>query len=128
MTQANLNGADLSGAVMQHANLSRAYLTDTKLVGADFGDSNLDQANLQGANIRYSKFQHSYNLNAAQIRAAAEWQHAYYDPDILKQFGLPADHNDARAEYRKSGSQEPFYGWQEEWRKAKQKSAANPTS
>jgi uncharacterized protein YjbI with pentapeptide repeats len=121
LTQANLIGADLSGAVMQHANLSRADLTDTKLIGADFGDSNLDQANLRGANIRYARFQHSYNLHADQITAAAQWQHAYYDPDMLRQLGLPADHNDALTEYRKSGAQEPFDAWQEKWRKARQK-------
>jgi len=40
---------------------------------------------------------------------------ARYEPDLLKQFGLPPDHDEVLADYNQSGSHEPFDQWQLKW-------------
>ncbi len=66
--------ADLSGA-----NLSRANLRGANLSGAD----------LTGADLRDGR-----DLTASQIKAAKNWELAFYSDDFLKKLRLPPDHNE----------------------------------
>ncbi len=66
--------ADLCGA-----NLSRANLRGTNLSGAD----------LTGADLRDGR-----DLTASQIKAAKNWELAFYSDDFLKKLRLPPDHNE----------------------------------
>ena len=66
--------ADLSGA-----NLSRANLRGANLSGAD----------LTGADLRDGR-----DLTAPQIKAAKNWELAFYSDDFLKKLRLPPDHNE----------------------------------
>lgn len=117
---ADLTGADLSGADLTSANLSGADLTDTKLLPDE--PNPLEPA----AEIKYADFRGTKGLKNDTIEKCRDWHLAFYDPDMLKQLGLPLDHNDALEAYRKSGSQEDFDSWQQKWRKEKEKSAAKP--
>ncbi len=83
--------ADLSGA-----NLSRANLRGANLSGAD----------LTGADLRDGR-----DLTASQIKAAKNWELAFYSDDFLKKLRLPPDHNEkvkkklAELEKEKGGGQ-----------------------
>ncbi len=59
------------------------------LFEANFQEADLDGANLQEANLRGAKA-----LTASQIKAAKNWELAFYSDDFLKELGLPPDHNE----------------------------------
>ncbi len=80
--------ADLSNANLQGADLSIANLQMASLVRANLQAANLRNANLQGADLRRAR-----DLNAPQIKAAKNWQLAFYSDDLLKELSLPSDHN-----------------------------------
>ncbi len=46
-------------------------------------------ANLQGANLSGAE-----GLTASQVRAAYNWELAFYSDDFLKELGLPLDHTE----------------------------------
>ncbi len=109
LTGANLTGADLTGADLIEAdlfgaNLQRANLDEANLKGAVLGRANLERASLyranpQGASL-YRANLHGANLSgaegltASQVRAAYNWELAFYSDDFLKELGLPPDHNE----------------------------------
>jgi uncharacterized protein YjbI with pentapeptide repeats len=95
---AYLERADLQGAKLQGANLQAAYLERADLQGADLRGAYLQGARLQGAKLQGAKLQgadlqRALNLTSSQVKAALDWKLAFYDDDLLKQLGLPPDHN-----------------------------------
>jgi len=108
LSNANLQGADLSIANLQmaslvRANLQAANLRNANLQGADLAVANLQgadlrRANLKGArllraNLQGADLRRARDLNAPQIKAAKNWQLAFYSDDLLKELSLPSDHN-----------------------------------
>lgn len=117
---AELSGADLTAADLRHANLSHANLNSAELAlsnleaaslkfanlqNASLRGANFTQAQFEGARIRYADFRTKNaillpddrprgGLTQKMIVAAKDWQLAFYDPDVLKQLGLPPDHNE----------------------------------
>lgn len=120
LTFTELGGAQLGGADLRRTSLFRAILqgadlTVANLEGADFEGANLQsailrganltKAGLKGANLKYADcrlnadrrsfpVQATRGLTREMILAAENWQLAFYDPDMLKQLGLPTDHNE----------------------------------
>ncbi len=104
LREANLSGANLSRAYLPRADLSRADLSRADLTGAhlpraDLPRANLSGANLQGANLGLANLQGANlsgaeGLTASQVRAAYNWELAFYSDDFLKELGLLPDHNE----------------------------------
>jgi hypothetical protein len=109
LIRARLNGANLSLASMGHADLFRANLEGANLGSADLRDVNAIEANLVGANLQHSTvtgasfsgalikhadFRHTVGLTKEMVLQCRDWQLAFFDPDMLKQLGLPPDHNE----------------------------------
>ncbi len=97
--RANLQGAYLSGANLQGANLRLANLQEANLWRAQLQEANLDRANLDGANLRSANLRNAdlrgaQGLTAFKVRAAKNWDLAFYSKDFLKKLGLPPDHNE----------------------------------
>ncbi len=86
---ANLQEADLIEAKLQGANLRGAMLQKANLFGAILQEANLQGANLQGADLVKAK-----GLTASQIKEAENWKLAFYRADLIKELGLPPDHNE----------------------------------
>ncbi len=87
--QANLQKANLGDANLQKADLLRANLQGANLERADLREADLLSANLQGADLREAK-----GVTASQIKQADTWELAFYYDHLLKELGLPADHNE----------------------------------
>jgi len=94
---ANLNGAilynaNLSKAELSGANLKNSYLRRVNLGGANLGTAHFTKAQLiTSTNLENADLRGAYNLIAAQIKAAKNWQYAHYDPEFRKQLGLPPE-------------------------------------
>ncbi len=101
---ANLQEANLWRAQLQEANLDRAKLFGANLQGADLWraqlqKANLDRAKLFGANLGWANLRNAdlrgaQGLTAFKVRAAKNWDLAFYSKDFLKKLGLPPDHNE----------------------------------
>jgi len=89
LTEANLQGANLSLANLQGANLSLANLQ-----GADLFDANLQGANLRAANLQGADLGGAKGLTVRQVEKAKNWNLAFYSAELLKELGLPTDHNE----------------------------------
>lgn len=84
--------------------------------GADLLGANLDAADLRFADFRsFTLFssdssifedEETKGLTTAQLKAAKNWDKAYYDDDVVKQLGLPPDHNQKLAEEQKREEQQ----------------------
>ena len=72
----------------EKAELRMANLQEANLSGANLQGANLFRANLQGASIFIAK-----GLTVSQVKAAKNWELAFYSDDFLKELGLPPDHN-----------------------------------
>jgi len=104
LQRANLREADLRGANLREANLRGAYmikadLQEANLVGADLQEATPHGANFQGAvlrdaNLQGAKLLTTRGLTARQVKAAKNWELAFYSDDFLKELGLPPDHNE----------------------------------
>jgi len=97
--RANLQGADLRGANLQGANLRLANLQEANLWRAQLQEANLDRAKLFGANLGWANLRNAdlrgaQGLTAFKVRAAKNWDLAFYSKDFLKKLGLPPDHNE----------------------------------
>jgi len=79
---ANLKGAKLWRAKLQEANLQKADLRGAILQKAYLKEANLREANLKGADLRRVE-----NLTVSQLKAARNWDLAFYDDDFLKKHG-----------------------------------------
>lgn len=98
VSDSNLRSATLRAAELSEANLRGTDLSNTQLASADlqranFGNANLAGANLGGAVVSYANFRNTRGLTEKMIRTTYNWQLAFYSPDMLKQLGLPPDHN-----------------------------------
>jgi uncharacterized protein YjbI with pentapeptide repeats len=91
----NLEGADLWEADLRGAVLHLAYLIEAKLEGADLVLANLNNAVLEGANIPGADLRAARGFTASQIKAARNWTFAFYSDEVLKELGLPPDHNNS---------------------------------
>lgn len=80
---ANLEEADLSRAILAEANLSKANLQKAKLGGAILRAADLQEADFRGAK----------DLEVRNLVEARAWILGRYDDKLLKELGLPADHN-----------------------------------
>jgi len=107
--RANLQGADLHGANLQWAPLREANLQGAELWGANLQEANLVTANLQGADLSGADLQGAFlrranlqeaslvearGLTESQVKAALNWELAFYSDEFLKKLGLPPDHNE----------------------------------
>ncbi len=104
LQRANLREADLRGVNLRGANLRGAYmikadLQEANLVGADLQEATPYGANFQGAvlrdaNLQGAKLLTTRGLTARQVKAAKNWELAFYSDDFLNELGLPLDHNE----------------------------------
>jgi len=94
MRGADLRWADLSSAHMRNAKLSGADLRESRLRGADMRGASLELAELHGADLSMTNLLKAKYLNANQVKAARNWEGAFYSEEFLKQLGLPANHNE----------------------------------
>jgi hypothetical protein len=121
LRDANLRGTDLSNANLQGAdlngtNLVLAHFDSANLAEATFRGANLRDANLSEANLKEAKFSDSIlvgalflgadlskanvedtvkDLSPYQIKAARNWENAFYGTVLLERLGLPPDHNES---------------------------------
>ena len=102
---AELTNAELTGAILKHTNLSGVILKHTNLSGADLTDAQFEGADLTFADFRSLDNTHqTKGLAAPALKAAKNWDKAYYDDDLGQQLGLPRDHNDRLAEEQQEGN------------------------
>ncbi len=102
--RADLFEANLQEADLFEANLQGAYLHRADLQGADLREANLQKArlsfaqlqgtDLQGADLRWADLRGSNGLTASQVKEAKNWELALYNYHLLKELGLPPDHNE----------------------------------
>ncbi|MDJ0695674.1 pentapeptide repeat-containing protein [Mastigocoleus sp. MO_188.B34] len=90
LNRAKLSHANLSGVDLSYADLERAYLSDANLSGADLSNTNLSCANLSGADLSNTdltstNLRDAKGLTPQQVRDAAHWEKAKYDPEFFKQ-------------------------------------------
>jgi len=97
---AHLTGADLTGARLDKADLAVAQMTGSGLIRAS-----LTAADLTGADLTFAELTFTKGLTADQLKTAKNWDKAYYDDDLLKELGLPPDHNQKLAEEQKREEQ-----------------------
>jgi uncharacterized protein YjbI with pentapeptide repeats len=88
LMQTDMEGAHLykthwKGAYVAFANLKGAYLQEADLEGAELQKPDLTAVDLRGAR----------GLAVSQVKAAAKWEFAVYGDELLKELGLPPDHN-----------------------------------
>ena len=85
-TNANLAGMNLRGTVLIDMDLSGANLEGASLEEAVLYDTNLTNANLKGASLLKA-----VGLFPSQVKAAANWQQAFYDEEFRQELGLSTD-------------------------------------
>ena len=90
-------GAPLGEGKFRSSDLSHADLSGANLANTDFTGATLTGAILNKANLTWADFRGAKGLTAEQVRDARDWRDAYLDPDLLKQLGLSADHNEVLA-------------------------------
>jgi uncharacterized protein YjbI with pentapeptide repeats len=93
LSGANLRGADLSGADLSEADLNQANLSKADLFGANLRGADLFGANLSGGDLSGADLIGASNITPAQIKSARNWRQALYTENLLKELGLPPDHN-----------------------------------
>lgn len=91
---ANLLQANLQGANLLQANLQGAVLTQANLQGADLRGANLEGVDLLLANLKGADLTFAVGLTPSQLRPAVSWELAFYSAKLLKELGLPPDHNE----------------------------------
>ncbi|MGH9426105.1 MAG: pentapeptide repeat-containing protein [Terriglobia bacterium] len=94
LRNASVANAFLVKADMTCAQLQWAFLVGSALQGANLFCADLEGTQLDGANLQGADFRGAFNLEPAQVKAAKNWQLAFYSEDFLKKLGLPQDHNE----------------------------------
>jgi len=84
---ANLAGADLRGADMTDAPMNR-MITNSR------ADEKPEDIVLMRAVLTHANLLGAVGLRSSDITTCIDWQLAFYDSDMLKQLGLPPDHNE----------------------------------
>ena len=100
---ANLYGANFARAVLRGANLARADISGIKLRGSDLYGANLSDVDFLG--VDFSGTTDFVELMRFQIRSSANWERAFYSPEILESLGLPPDHNESLQKELEESSQ-----------------------
>jgi len=90
----SLMGADLSEADLSRSNLQRANLFRANLIRASLRKANLSGANLWQAYLQEADLSRTVGLTAGQVKRAFFWKLAFYDDDLIRELGLPTDHNE----------------------------------
>lgn len=93
LPSAKLAGADLSGAMMVDAVLSEADLSGVRLTAANLRRTTLSGASLKDADLRFANLAFAAGIRPEQLQQAKGWREAYYDEDMLRELGLPEEHN-----------------------------------
>ncbi len=95
---ANLQGTDLHKAALSATDLSRADLRLADLRDAILNSANLEMAVLDEANLQRAYLNEVKGLTLAQLQKGRHkvrnWMLASYSDDLLKELGLPPDHNE----------------------------------
>ena len=94
LLKADLQGADLADTDLQNANLREANLQSASLWQADLQGARLQGADLHGASLGGADLRGAGRLTASQIKTASNWDQARYSEELLKDLGLPHDHNE----------------------------------
>jgi uncharacterized protein YjbI with pentapeptide repeats len=102
LSRANLKGANLYASSLKDANLgfyastliganlgTETPIKGAKLTGANLEGANLNAVNLQGADLIWVQ-----GLTKNQVRKAWNFVLAYYDETMIKELGLPKNHNE----------------------------------
>jgi len=112
MPGADLRNAELTGADFRKSNLSRSDLRGVGVVleGVDLRGANLREADLTNASfgptvVKYADFRSAKGLTEAVRYACSDYVLAFFDPDMLKQLGLPPDHNEKLQQQMKAEQQ-----------------------
>ncbi len=92
--RADLHEANLEKAYLNRANLQKANLRGANLQRADLRGANLQGADLQWGNLRGAYLVLARGLSSSQFRDAENWELAFYSEGLLKELGLPPDHNE----------------------------------
>ncbi|MCH7915277.1 MAG: pentapeptide repeat-containing protein, partial [Deltaproteobacteria bacterium] len=92
LREANLRGVNLHEANLQGAYMIKADLQEANLVGANLQEATPYGANFQGAvlrdaNLQGTKLLTTRGLTARQVKAAKNWELAFYSDDFLKELG-----------------------------------------
>lgn len=118
LSSAKLDDAELDDANLAGVDLRGSSMTGASLVGSDLSSADLRKANLQGASfaglligmdsreaivrggpictvMKYANLRGVRGLQPSQIKnGCTDYLLAFFDPDMLKQLGLPPDHNE----------------------------------
>ena len=99
LNHSNLCYAWAPNAFMVKAQLEKSDLRRADLTSADLRQSNLIAADLTEAilvfaDIKYADLRRATGVTPREIFLSHNWQLAFFDPDMLQQLGLPADHNE----------------------------------
>ncbi len=100
LEDARLSGANLEKASLRTASLQKANLFDANVQSADLRGSDLTGVSFSFTKVQYADFRSqsklipTRGLTPAMITSAMNWRLAFYDPNMLKQLGLPPDHNE----------------------------------
>ncbi len=94
LINADLREANLENANLHKAHLNGAKLNDANLAGANLGEADLENANFTNADIRYANFKDALSFNSSDVKAARNRLFAFYDDEVILQFGFKPDHNE----------------------------------
>jgi uncharacterized protein YjbI with pentapeptide repeats len=106
LPEAHLNGADLTAAELRGADLWWVDLREANLRGADLNSAKLDAADLKFADFRALFGAIVTRITPDALKSALNWDKAYYDSDLLRELGLPPDHNEKLEEEQKQEEQQ----------------------
>ena len=92
--ETDLRKADLYGAILKGATLTRAKLDGCHMRLTNLQKADLGEATLANANLLLADFKGAKGLKVEQLKAAQNWNLAFYDAAMLQRLKLPSDHND----------------------------------
>ena len=93
LSKAILTKADLRDTNLTEADLSGAQLSEANLNGAILSKVNLDRAYLREADLSWVDLSGAKGATVSQVKAAKNWNLAFYSIDFLAELGLSPDHN-----------------------------------
>ena len=105
---ADLRGVNLAGGLLSRLSLFGSILSEADLKGADLSGADLSTADLITANLHSADLRGAKGLTEAQVKAAKNWEKAYYSKDILKKLGLNDDHNETLIKKQSAGRYKPL--------------------
>ena len=88
--------ADLAGINLRGTVLTDMDLSGVNLEGASLEEAVMYGANLTNANLKGASFKNAVGLFPSQVKAASNWEQAFYDAEFRQELGLPAASSEAR--------------------------------